>query len=195
VALKPTCGKPSEPARLDAGKWSRAALELLAEEGIDGVRVETLAKRLGVTKGSIYWHFKDRDALLQTMLTDWRRHATLAIIDRLEQTGEPPERRLRQLLHLPLAGGRSKRGADVELSVRLWGRTDPRARAALEEIDQLRLRYIGRLLEECGISATEAPARAILAYSYMRVAASLIGPDRPDHKDLAAQCEAILLRP
>ncbi len=182
----------NDSVRLDVGAWTQAALQLLAEEGIDAVRVEPLAKRLGVTKGSFYWHFKDRGALTEAMLGDWRRRATIEIINRLERDHEPPESRLRKLLRLPMLGPKSEAGAEVELSIRLWGRREAKARAALEEVDQLRLRYIGRLLRACGVPTDRADARAILAYSYMRMAATLIPKDRAD---LIAECERTLLAP
>lgn len=181
--------KTADSPRLDASVWTQAGLEQLSERGIDGVKVETLAARIGVTKGSFYWHFKDRDALLEAMLADWRRRATLAIIDRLERTSVAPIERLRGLLRLPVKGRSSEWGADVELAVRLWGRRDPRARAALEEVDQVRLRYIGRLLQDIGFQPQDAEARAILAYSYMRVYATLI---EGDDETMIARCEAAL---
>lgn len=170
---KPT-KRRSKDERLDAEAWVDAALLELGAAGIDGVRVEVLAKRLSVTKGSFYWHFKDRDALLVAMLNLWRRRATLALIERLESGNASAEERLRRLLQLPLLGQRSASAADLELSIRLWGRRDERAEAALMEVDELRLRYIGRLLQELGMSKEEAAARAILSYSYMRVAPTLI---------------------
>lgn len=182
--------KTAESARLEAKNWTRAGLEVLAERGPEGVKVEALARRLGVTKGSFYWHFKDRDALLEAMLADWRRRATLAIIDRFERVSGDAATRLVHLLRLPTTDKSSEWGADMELAIRLWGRRDPRARAALEEVDQVRLRYIGGLLSEAGAPPAEVPARAILAYSYMRVFASLI--DRED-EGLMARCEAVLL--
>jgi AcrR family transcriptional regulator len=165
-----------ESPRLDSQAWVRAALDILAEQGIDGVRVEILAKQLGVTKGSFYWHFKDRDALFDAILDSWRRQATLRIISRLDQAAQDSAGRLRHLLLLPFQGARSERGAEVELSIRLWGRRDPRAHAALAEVDQLRLRYIAGLLEDCGYSAADAQARAVLAYAFIRVGGTLIGP-------------------
>lgn len=185
-------GKTNAPesSRLDAKAWTAAALDLLAEKGIDGVRVEPLAKRLDVTKGSFYWHFKDRDALFATMLDDWRRRATLQIIERIEKTEESPRSRLRALLRIPFSGPRSNRGAEIELSMRLWARRDVRARAALEEVDQLRLRYVAQLLSECGLAVDQCAPRAIIAYAYMRVASTLI-----DDKDqtMLDQCEEMLL--
>jgi AcrR family transcriptional regulator len=181
-----------ESTRLDADAWTQSGLDLLADRGIEGVRVEVLAKTLGVTKGSFYWHFRDRGALLDAMLDDWRRRATLMIIERLERDPEPPISRLTKLLRLPLAGPRSEQGADVELAIRLWGRHDPRARAALKEVDQLRLRYIGGLLKASGLPEDQIEARAILAYSYLRVAATLVERDR---LDVMKQCEHILVSP
>lgn len=175
--------------RLDANAWTDGALLLLAEEGIDGVRVEVLAKRLGVTKGSFYWHFKDRRALYDAMLSHWRRQATLALIERLDRGEAPARERLVRLLRLPVVGSRSSSAAEVELAIRLWGRRDEAARATLEEVDSLRLAYIQQLLVEMGRDAAQARASAVLAYSYIRVAATLI---HKDDEELMESCENIL---
>jgi AcrR family transcriptional regulator len=165
---------PAEATRLDSQAWVRAALDILAEQGIDGVRVEILARQLGVTKGSFYWHFRDRDALFEAILDAWRRQATLRIISRLDQTTPTSAGRLQQLLNLPFQGPRAEWGANVELSLRLWSRHDPRARATLAEVDQLRLRYIAGLFEDCGHSSSDAKARAVLAYAFIRVGTTLV---------------------
>ncbi len=170
----------AESARLDPQAWIDAALEILADGGIDAVRIEPLAKQLGVTKGSFYWHFKDRGALLDAMLTQWRRNTTLDIIARLERSAATPEARLAQLLKMPFRGVKADKSAEVELALRLWGRRDPQARAALAEVDQLRLRYFQDLLQRLGFSSEAAAVRAIYCYSFMRVAGTLI-----DHQDEA----------
>ena len=100
--------------------------------------------------------------------------------------------RLRELLRLTLGGERSAFAADIELAIRLWGRSDPRARAALEEVDELRLRYIEQLLTQSGLPAEEARARAVLTYSYQRVAATLIPAEETQ---LIRQCEDLLITP
>ncbi len=158
---------------LDIAAWTGAAIELLAEQGIDGVRIELLARRLGVTKGSFYWHFANRDALHAAMLAEWRRLATLAVIERIEAESDSPENRLKMLMRVPFQMKRDSTG-QVELSIRLWARRDPRARAALQEVDALRLRYIARLMTQMGLKAEKAESRAILAYAFQRVATSLI---------------------
>lgn len=180
----------NETKRLDGLAWTDAALAELAENGVDRVRVEVLAKRLTVTKGSFYWHFKDRDALLVAMLDRWRRRATLSLIERLDRGGGTASERLHALLRLPMSGEKSALAAEIELAIRLWGRTDARARSALEEVDQLRLRYLGQLFAETGLEPSVAHARAVLAYSYQRVAATLIVSE-----DIVTveHCEATLL--
>jgi AcrR family transcriptional regulator len=165
--------QPDASSRLDRDAWIRAGLDILADQGIDGVRIEPLAKRLGVTKGSFYWHFRDRADLLDGLLDSWRRRATLSIIERLDHAGESPAKRLRALLHLPFGGRSAEKGADLELVVRLWGRRDAKAHQILAEVDELRIRYLTQLLETAGVTEGESRARAILAYSYMRVANSL----------------------
>jgi len=190
IKQKPVRRRSTED-RLDADAWVDAALTELGAAGIDGVRVEVLAKRLSVTKGSFYWHFKDRDALFVAMLNLWRRRATLALIERLESGQASAEERLRRLLRLPLLGKRSASAADLELSIRLWGRRDERAQAALREVDELRLRYIERLLQELGMSHEEAAARATLCYCYLRVAPTLIPGGA---LSMMKACEDVLLR-
>jgi AcrR family transcriptional regulator len=172
--------------RLDKPAWIAAAIDQLAETGIDGLRVEVLAKRLGVTKGSFYWHFKDRDALLESLLDTWRRQATFAIIDRIERFQDGAKQRLLRLIRRPFDRQRSKRGEEIELAIRLWGRQDTRAIAALREVDQLRLRYISSLYQEMGHSAESAEIRAAVAYSYMRVGPSLMDQDVAALPDSAA---------
>lgn len=190
VARTKTASAASAAGRLEAQDWIDAALAILAEQGVDGVRVEPLAKRLGVTKGSFYWHFKDRDALLERILEHWRRHATLDIIERLERSADPTAR-FKNLLRIPFHGEKSNRGAEVELSIRLWGRRDAGARAALQEVDKLRLKYIQGLLEEAGLKRPDAIPRAIHAYAFMRVGGTLI-----DHADdaLIDACITSLLK-
>jgi AcrR family transcriptional regulator len=189
VAPKARVSPSEKNGRLDATAWIMAALDLLAEQGIDGVRVELLARRLGVTKGSFYWHFEDRDALHIAMLDHWRRKTTLGLIERFDHMVALPLDRVRQLINLVFAP-QSRRGADVELSVRLWGRRDPRAQAALNEVDELRTRYIARQLVENGVPKMEAKARSMLIYSYMRVAPSL---GALADKELLQSCEDLLL--
>jgi hypothetical protein len=114
----------------------------------------------------------------------------LDIIDRLERTAGAPAARLSEVLKLPFQGERSIRGDQVELAVRLWGRRDPRARAVLQEIDRLRLRYLERLFMDMGFQKIAASARAVHAYCFMRVGGTLV--DHADESTIRACVQALL---
>src|SRR5215203_5175009 len=91
-------GKRTSPAdRLGAADWTRAALAAIAEKGTANVSIERLARDLGATKGSFYWHFKDRPALIEAALQRWERDYTDRIIERLREVPDPRER-FRRLL-------------------------------------------------------------------------------------------------
>ena len=87
------------PTRLSAIDWANAALDVIAEDGVAGVAVEPLARRLGVTKGSFYWHFPSREALLAAALERWEAMEQETVFGKLEGFPEPGER-LRALFQL-----------------------------------------------------------------------------------------------
>ncbi len=182
--------QPRDGARLDAAAWTDAGLTVLAETGVDAVRVEPLARRLAVTKGSFYWHFKDRADLLAAMLVSWRRQATLKIIERIERSQRAPLEKLRQLIDLPVLGRNSARGASLELAIRLWAKTDASAAEAIAEIDQQRLKHIAGLLKAAGVrNDAEAEGRAFLYYAYMLAEAFVATPLSSEAKQV---CDAHL---
>lgn len=160
--------------RLQKADWIKAATRILAEEGVDGVWVEGLAKRLGVTKGSFYWHFKDREALLKAVLDAWHQYSTRAIIERLEQSHEAPRERLRALLRLSVTDRPEGPGGALDLALRDWARRNEMAGAIVREVDYDRVAYIQRLYQEIGLEAEDAERRAILMYSYV-IGERLIG--------------------
>jgi AcrR family transcriptional regulator len=144
-----------------AGAWVAGGLVALARGGVEAVRVEPLARALGVTKGSFYWHFRDRRALLDAVLARWEEVATLAIIEELEAGGGSAGRRLERLvgrtaLH-PLAPA-------LEQAVRAWAAADARARRVLARVDRRRQAYVRGLLREHGLPPGTAAVRAHLLY-------------------------------
>ena len=89
--------------RLSADDWVRAALDTMVDEGIGGVKIQRLCDRLGVTKGSFYWHFADRDALVAAALAVWEQQSTEARISALDADPDPVARR--RQLRPPLRAG------------------------------------------------------------------------------------------
>ena len=146
--------------------WIQAAAEVLLDKSVDAVRVEVLAKNLGVTRGSFYWHFKDRDDLLRQLLARWRDQATEQIIDRFEKRNIKPRDLLRDLLMLPFKGEAAKAAAATELAIRGWARRDETARQFVDEVDSKRLSYIAQCFSALGFDIGEARMRAFALYSY-----------------------------
>ena len=102
--------------RTPRGAWVHAALQALAAGGPDAVRVETLAVSLGVSKGGFYWHFADRQALLEEMLDTWEKTGTEDIIARV--AGHPGDARAKLQKLFDITS--SPEGLAVELAVRDW---------------------------------------------------------------------------
>lgn len=136
-------------------------MTLLGQQGADAVKVEPLARVLGVTKGSFYWHFRDRDALMTAILEHWQSVATQAIIDRVDALGGTPAARLEALIE---STSQSKRAARIEHAIRAWAAHDRQARAALQVIDAKREAYVRDLLIEQGVPALRATLRARILY-------------------------------
>ena len=159
----------SEAARapLTPDTWIEAATGVLVDQGIDHVRVDLLAQHLGVTRGSFYWHFKDREDLLRRVLQAWRETATENLTVRLESANEDPMEQLRGVLSLPFRGRAAARAARIELAIRAWARRDQMARFAVDEADSSRIGYIAQLFSALGFPVVEARSRAFLLYSYV----------------------------
>jgi len=142
-------------------EWIQAGIKALVRGGPEAVRVEPLAKQLAVTKGSFYWHFDDRGALLDALLEQWKRVATLAVIDAIEPQAITPQERLRALMMMTF---RSAEAPAIEGAIRAWSASDPRAQKVVRRIDRVRERYVRELLVECGLPAQVAAARARVMY-------------------------------
>ncbi len=146
--------------RLSAETWARAALEALTAGGLAAVAVEPIAARLGATKGSFYWHFPGRDALVDAALDLWRRAHTDAVIAELDRLDDPRER-LRRLAVATL--GHAGDG-DPAVSL-LRDADDPRVRRVLATVTRRRVDYVRAQLVDSGVAPEEAGRRATLAYA------------------------------
>lgn len=145
--------------RLGRQHWIDAALRTLAGQGVEAVRVERLAAELNVTKGSFYWHFANREALLLAALEAWEVRATSDIIRMVEAVGGDAATRLQTL-------GKEVFRSDGRLDrqIRAWSAQDPVAREAQERIDGRRLVYLEQLFGEMGFAGDAARARALFSY-------------------------------
>ncbi|HST46190.1 MAG TPA: TetR/AcrR family transcriptional regulator [Luteimonas sp.] len=155
----------SEPAKPERGRlttadWAEAALDLIAEQGVAAVAVEPLARRLGVTKGSFYWHFPSRDALLQAALERWESVEQQDVFGKLEAVADPRER-LNVLFQLVAHEFKSH----VVYSALLKALDHPAVQPVIERVSQRRLDYLTASFRQTGLGRTEARHRARLTYA------------------------------
>lgn len=147
--------------RLSATDWTAVAVEALAAGGVAAVAVEPLAARLGATKGSFYWHFSGRDALLEAALLHWERIDTEDVIAAIE---DRPDARNRLRTLLALAMGGSDAGGAVELALQPSA-SHPLVAPVLARVTRRRLDYLTDLFVELGFPREQARRRATLAYT------------------------------
>ncbi len=148
-------------SRLSRDDWAAAALDALTKGGLAAVAVEPIAARLGATKGSFYWHFRNREELVAAALELWRQASTTAVIARLESGAAPPGERLRQLVTQVFAPD-ARTGADLAL---LADAEHPLVARVLREVTEQRLDYVTALFRQLGFSPARARRRALFAYS------------------------------
>ncbi len=151
---------------LGRAEWVATAIDTLAEQGIDGLRIEALARRCGVTKGSFYWHFRDRRDLAEAVLAEWQAGRLADLNHPANVSADEAQTLLRDIVDR-YATRRNRRGMAIELAIRDWARRDELAAAVVEAVDHARLEGARHLLLRCGVPASEAKARSLLLYAYI----------------------------
>ncbi|WP_131770701.1 TetR/AcrR family transcriptional regulator [Candidatus Protofrankia californiensis] len=150
----------AQRARLSADDWADAALAAIAEGGVPAVAVEPLAVRLGTTKGSFYWHFPNRDALVVAALARWEHRYTTEVIDKMDREPDPVTR-LHSLFSTVIAVAERDR-TEVAL---LASADHPAVAPVLARVTARRVDYTADLFVQLGYSPQEARLRGVLAFS------------------------------
>jgi AcrR family transcriptional regulator len=163
MARKGTGAKRLDEPTLTAADWAEAALQLIAESGLGALTVDALAARLGVTKGSFYWHFKGRSELLAAALGRWEQRATAEAITGLSAISDARQRldlMLRTAAQVPRS--RSLYAALAEAA------EDPIVRRVLNRVASARIEYLEACYRELGFTQPQAKAKAVFAYAAYR---------------------------
>lgn len=141
--------------------WVEAGLRALADGGPDAVRIEALAKSLGVTKGGFYGFFADRDALLTAMLDTWERESTDEVLAQVEREGGDPKTRIARAGRLTFSGDRL---LPIDLAVRDWARRDETVAERLRRVDNRRMDLLRETIGTFCTDPDEVEARSLLAF-------------------------------
>lgn len=180
--------------RLSPEDWIMAGFRALTAGGSQAIRAEAIARDLGVSKGSFYWHFKDVPALKRAMLDHWADIATKQIITTVEYNRKEASEQLRLLVRIATSENNAPYGGKmVEAAIRDWARYDPDAADTLGTVNRQRLAFLTKLFEQNGAPHERSAQLANLLY------AALIGLEQLDHHgmveaqhDLPALLEILL---
>jgi AcrR family transcriptional regulator len=142
--------------------WIDEGLRALAAGGPDAVRIELLAKALGVSKGGFYWHFANRVAFLEELLDVWELRSLDEVIEVVETEGGDARARLRHLFALGSTAGQLLK---VDLAVRDWSRRDKAVAKRLRRVDNRRMDYLRSLFGDFCSPDDEVEARCLLVGS------------------------------
>ncbi len=147
--------------RLAREDWVDAALAAIADGGVAAVAVEPIATRLGTTKGSFYWHFPNRAALLDAALAHWEERTTTAVIDEIANATEDPAGQLRTLIVRVIEAAERDRVGPALLAAA----GQPAVARAIDRVTRARVGLIVTVFSRLGFPLAEARSRALLAYS------------------------------
>lgn len=176
--------------------WVEAAIEELSVSGFDGVSIEPLARRLNISKGSFYWHFKDRRELVAAVLDVWKARAFTDVIGELSSIRDP-RRRLAALIRMAWVNPRHLRAEGALMSAALAG--NQLVIPAAQEVIALRLDYLRGLYLEMGVARSRAGRWALTAYTAYTGLVQLVAlgagdlDDAEEIRRLAAQVESVLI--
>jgi AcrR family transcriptional regulator len=161
--------------RLEKSDWLDHALDRLAAEGHGALKAQTLAKGLGVTRGSFYWHFEDLDAFKRDLIAHWTDRTTEELMRAVVREGDA-EAQLRGMLRRAF-----RSGAALERAVRAWATVDAHVADLVAAVDWRRIRFAEQLLEALGVAPSATGPRARMLYW---AAIGRLMMARPDAEDL-----------
>jgi AcrR family transcriptional regulator len=163
--------KKTPPKRLTRHEWLARALDILALEGGAKLRVDAICDALRVTKGSFYWHFKDRDDFVRSVVQFWSAQFTDPVLERINEMGGAAKTRLKSLMRFVSEGGFAR----YDVSVRAWAQQDPDLVAAIvKDVDKRRLAFVGALFADMGFKVRDAEMRARACVAYLSYEASVL---------------------
>ena len=154
--------EPKPPStRLTVEDWLQAGYALLAEQGVRALKVESLCRQMGVTRGSFYWHFEDMSSYRAALVESWNTFLERDRQSLAQQSELPPRERLAAMMTTLV----SPQHWMLERAMREWARTDPVAAANVREADRLTLRSVTKAFCDFGFSLDDAKLRAQLTFA------------------------------
>ena len=148
-----------EPLALQREDWIQASWTVIATQSVDAVKIEALARHLGVSKGSFYWHFKNRADLLGALLQYWEKDT-----ERIIQASQQAPSAAECLLRLFDLIAQTSHQFSADTAIFLWAEKNSQVAQRVRTVEERRIGYIKKMLCQCGFSDREAAHRAEVAY-------------------------------
>ena len=165
--------------RVSKDQWLAIALDTLESNGVEGVKIERLAKTLGISRSGFYWHFECRQDLLEQLLQYWVREYTGIVSDNPDVKKLNPKKRLSAVMDMI----RDKNLTKYDLAITAWAKADPMARKVLKKALDIRVDYLRSIFAELGFDGDELEMRARLFVCYHAWEDTMF-PDTSSQKNL-----------
>lgn len=156
-------GRTQYKKRVAKSDWLDAAIGVLSERGVEAIRVERLAAQLEISKSGFYYHFADRQDLLDAMLAHWLE------LDRLPMVRARQLKQLtpREILENTLETAQFFHLGRMDFAIRQWAMTDEKVAAALEKQNRVRLTHVRQQFEQLGFEGEDLEMRVLTFVSYV----------------------------
>lgn len=141
--------------------WLEKALLALSKSGGQKPRIESLVAEIGVSRGSFYWHFKDRAEFIRELVDYWHRESTLVVVSRLDEKGASAQEKLRMLMEMVCVQKLTRH----DQAVRNWALGEQGVEEQVMRTDEFRCAYVKKLFKDCGFSDQDAKFRATIFVS------------------------------
>lgn len=166
--------------RLSREDWIDGAITFLSTHGVDSLRLDTLAARLGVTKGSFYYHFASRDELIEAVLSRWHSGISSEVTRVVVAREGAPLDRLRKLITMVFADEGEVPGGPFEMTLRGWARRNVRVREIMQHVDASRIAEIQAFYLEAGVSRELATAFAVIHITFITGSGMMLAEAGPE---------------
>lgn len=168
----PANPRSRQSQRLSREEWLSQALDYLAQEGKAKLTIDKLVGALGVTKGSFYWHFRDRDDFQQSLVKYWDNRYTQVVAERVEQLSGSSNDRLLAIMEIVCKDDLAR----YDIAVRAWAAQEPTVAMLVRSVDESRLRFVRSLFAEMGFRGTELDMRARSFVTYLSLELGIFVP-------------------
>ena len=184
-------GRKKTGQRLTREDWLENSLTVLSRKGRAGLRIHDLSAALGVSRGSFYWHFKDRNDFIHSLLEYWSEEYTAVAPAAVGRDGGSPEDRLLRLMRLVHDQDLTRH----DLTVRSLATLDSQFSRTVKKVDRFRLDFIQSLFAEMGFTDDQLRIRARACLAYLTVEHIMFDQlDRKHRSDLVDSFHAFLVR-